>query len=320
MIPIKNSKTEIQQLEKNLLCASFVYSIFGIGDINYRGENYLKLTLLLRLFQVTVIFLNFTFEFPAYTGNTSGAISRLMNFMFTWTDLMKVLSICFRGIVRPNAVKNLIADIVKMEKSIREISGSKKRRSVWLYRGLFFANTWVPIIICASHMINWIDKPGIPIAEILQVFNRFGLVLMHSSFCTFALVIYLQLKDTNDQYKKLKSFHLSLAKRICILRIAVEQHSLITKEWNQLIEFYEPYLFFEMISVTAAALSGFHLVYHCFNNPGKISLNDVLPFQQFLLAVQIGYEVVIICKLCTTVITEVSKFYCLCSQFKIHIY
>lgn len=307
MLALENSKTKVQEMEKCLLSASFIYSIFGIGDINYRGKNYLKLTLLLRLFQATVIFLNFTFEFPTYTGNTSGAISRLVTFIFIWADLMKVLSICFRGIVRPSVMKNLIEDISNMEKSIQNISVGKKRRGVWLYRGLFFANSWVPIAVCASHMISWSRKPGILISEIFQIFNRFGLVLMHSSFCTFALVIYLQLKDTNDQYQKLKSFQLSLAQRICVLRIAVERHRLITKEWNQLIDFYEPYLFFEMVSVTAAALSGLHMVYH-FLNPRKISLNDALPVQQILLAIEIGYEIVIICKLCSKVINEVSKF------------
>ncbi|XP_051169015.1 uncharacterized protein LOC127286576 [Leptopilina boulardi] len=129
---------------------------------------------------------------------------------------------------------------------------------------------------------------------------------MHSSFCTFGVIIYLQLIETNNQYKRLRNSHLSLAHRIWGLKVAVWRHCIVTKVWNQLIDIYESYLFFEMISVTAATLGSLYYLYSYFT-PEKLMTNDILPLREIFLIFQAIYEIIIICKLCDSIVNESCK-------------
>lgn len=291
-------------LGRYLKSFSFAYSLFGIGSIVKDDKSYFKITLILHLFHVAIILYNFMFEFPAYMGSTSGAICKLVTFVFHWSDLMKVLCTCFRGIFRPSAVKYLIEDIVKLEKNICEIKRKKNDRNNSLCRGLFFVNIWFPMMICAIYIINLTGNSKIRIGDIFQIISRAGLVVMHSSFCTFALIIYFQLKETNNQYKRLRNSHLSLAHRIGGLKMAVWRQCLITKVWTQLIDVYESYLFFEMISVTAATLGSLCFLYN-YMTPQKYLSTDYLSLKEILLLIQAIYEIFIICKLCNSITNEV---------------
>ncbi|XP_043463014.1 uncharacterized protein LOC122499033 [Leptopilina heterotoma] len=239
-------------------------------------------------------------------GSTNGLVCKLVTFIFHWSNLMKILCTCFRGIFRPNAVQHLISDIIKLEKNIREIKRRKNDRNNSLYRGLMFVNAWFPIIVCVIYAVDLNGNPEIRIGEIFQIINRVGLVVMHSSFCTFTLIIYLQLRETNKQYKRLRNSHLSLAHRIWGLKVAVWRHCTITKAWNQLIDVYESYLFFEMISMTAATLGSLYYVYSYFA-PGRYLEYNFLPLREILLVVQAIYEIMIICKLCDSIVNESCK-------------
>lgn len=301
---LTNSSVKMKELERYLQSFSFGYSLFGIGKIVKKDKHYWKSTLLLHLFHVAIVFYNFLFEFPAYMGSTNGLVCKLVTFIFHWSNLMKILCTCFRGIFRPNAVQHLISDMIKLEKNIREIKRRKTDRNNSLYRGLLFLNAWFPIIVCVIYAVDLNGNPEIRVGEIFQIINRVGLVVMHSSFCTFTLIIYLQLRETNKQYKRLRNSHLSLAHRIWGLKVAVWRHCTITKAWNQLIDVYESYLFFEMISMTGATLGSLYYVYSYFT-PGQYLAYNFLPLREILLVVQAIYEIMIICKLCDSLVNEV---------------
>lgn len=295
-------------LRRHLKTSSFVYAIFGSGTLFWNNSEFTKATFLLRIIQATMIMRPIQKYVLMAIGTFANSKRKLHHCLwlgFMLLHVTKMFAMFINGIRERNLISSALNDVVRIDKNIQEFS-TKRARSSWLYSyKLYFVDIIGLAFLCGYHIIKSM-KGDVSIFIDITFFMRILCVLMHSSFCKFVYVTFQLFKNMNEQCLFLKESGLSQSRTIHSIRILTIQHRSIVRVWGKLVQFYEPYLLFEVLSVFLDMLYITNKVYsYCLDKPRSVS--DLQVWHVPIGALWSLYEMISICTLCTKVAVEVRQ-------------
>ena len=299
-------------LRRHLKTSTFLYAIFGSGTLFWHNSEFPKTTFFLRIIQATIIMRPIQ-KCVLIAINTFANSKRKLNHClwlgFMLLHVMKMFAMFINGIRERNLLTSALNDIVKIDRNIQEFS-RKKSRSSWYNYKLYFVDIIGLTFLVGYHIIKTMKDVSIFID--ITFFVRVLCVLMHSSFCKLVYVTFQLFRNMNEQCIFLKESDLSQVRSILSIRILTVQHRSIVRVWRKLVQFYEPYLLFEVLSVFLDMLYVTNKVYsYCFDKPRNAS--DLQAWHIPIGALWSMFEMISICMLCNKVEVEVSQVpsYCL---------
>lgn len=302
-----NIKRANNTLKRHLQFSTFIYAIFGSGTLCWANSEFSKLTFLLRAIQATLIIKHVQiYIFLAILSSTYW-LDRLHIWLWLIVVLfqvMKMFAMFISGLRGQYLISSITTELIKIDKTILEFSTKRNRKS-WLYNyKLFTVDAFGFIFFIIYQIMKHVQKIQIVCFLDLLFFLKAICFLMHSSFCKYVFVTSTLFKNVNDQFHYLKDVHLSKDSMIQRMRILTVQHQSLINVWDKLMQFYEPYLFFHVLSIFLD-LMYFIKKFYMYIDQYESETNFQV-WHVFIGSVWSFYEILSICILCTKVAVEVS--------------
>lgn len=305
-----NIKRANNILKRHLQFSALIYSIFGAGTICWYNSEFLKVTFLWRVVQASLIMKRIQEHIliilisSRYWKNKLHVVIWLGVVLF---HVMKMFAMFINGIRGQNLISSMIHNLGKIDKNILQFSLKKKRKSLLYSYRLYFFDMFGFTFFFSYQMLKYLRNDVSGFVDVI-FFLKASCIMMHSSFCKYVFVMSLLYNNVNEQFRMLKELCLSQDRTIQVIKILTVQHRSIGRVWGKLMQIYEPYLFFHVLSLFLDMIYVIKKVY-MYIDDFETATNFQL-WHVFIGALWSFYEILSICILCTKVAIEVSLNYC----------